>query len=445
MSPKDYQKVRVLSRESLVIRVNLDIYHISVQYAEIRYIMVRQFPMDEYPLLKRKKRRYLRLRYLLLPFLLIIGTLFSLPDNKGGAEMVPVKEKKAALAKKDLAHIDQDIIKRQNLTINWGLQQFISETAVKYKLYYGAIVVMDARTGDILAMYGQKPSGEDCSICLDPNHAASIFKLVTVVAAMDQGGYNSSSVFSYTGNAHTLYKNQLKDRKDRWTADITLADAFAHSNNVVFAKIGMLHLGEAPIYLTAMKLGFWKSPLKEIECIPSTIFPPQSEYNLAELACGFNKQTKISPVHAAQMVSSAVNKGSMVTPRIVRSENEEHIQVMSEEAARNLAFMMERTARCGTVAKAFRHIDSDKVLRKLTIGAKSGSIDGDEPQGRRNWFVGYAQNRTNNEAITIGCLLIRNGYFWIEADTLSRLVMRYYFSRQLDVAQTTKRGAKPKT
>ncbi len=165
MSPKDYQKVRGLSRESLVIRVNLDIYHISVQYAEIRYKMIRQFPMDEYPLLKRKKRRYLRLRYLLLPFLLIIGTLFSLPDNKGGAEMVPVKEKKAALAKKDLAHIDQDIIKRQNLTINWGLQQFISETAVKYKLYYGAIVVMDARTGDILAMYGRKPSGQDCSIC----------------------------------------------------------------------------------------------------------------------------------------------------------------------------------------------------------------------------------------------------------------------------------------
>jgi penicillin-binding protein A len=425
--------------------VNVDIYNICVQYAEIRYTMIKQFPMDEYPLMKRKKRRYLRLRYLLLPLLLIFGFLFFMPDNKGVAEMVPVKEKKAALAKKDLTIIDQDSIKKQNLTINWGLQQFISETAVKYKLYYGAIVVMDARTGDILAMYGQKSSGQDCSICLDPNHAASIFKLVTAVAAMDQGGYNSSSVFSYTGNAHTLYKNQLKDRKDRWTANITLADAFAHSNNVVFAKIGMLHLGETPIFLTAMKLGFWKSPLKEIECTPSTIFFPQTEYNLAELSCGFNRQTKISPMHAAQMVSSVLNKGSMVTPRLVRSEEDDHIQAMSEEAARNLAFMMERTARSGTVAKAFRHVESDKVLRDLTIGGKSGSIDGDDPQGRRNWFVGYAQNRSSNEAITIGCLLIRNGYFWIEADTLSRLVMRYYFSRQLDVAQTTKRGAKPKT
>jgi hypothetical protein len=94
--------------------------------------------------------------------------------------------------------------------------------------------------------------------------------------------------------------------------------------------------------------------------------------------------------------------------------------------------MMERTVRCGTVAKAFRHIGSDRVLRDLTIGGKSGSIDGDEPQGRRNWFAGYAQNRTNGEAITIGCLLIRDRYFWIEADTLARLVMRHYFAKSVN-------------
>ena len=185
--------------------------------------MNRQFPVDEYPWLKRRKRRSLRLRYLLLPLLLVTASLFFLPDIKGGAEIFPERNKKIALSKttlckKDLTRIDQDSIKRYNLTINWDLQQFISETAVRYKLYYGAIVVMDTRTGDILAMYGRKSTGQDCSICLDTNHAASIFKLVTVVAAMDQGGYTSGSVFSYTGNAHTLYKKQLIDRKDRWTA-----------------------------------------------------------------------------------------------------------------------------------------------------------------------------------------------------------------------------------
>lgn len=391
--------------------------------------MTRQYPEDENPRPKGKIRGFSLLRYLLLPLLLIMGSMFFLQDIRGGAEMFPVKERKPTLSRKDIARIDQETIRKNNLTINWELQRYIAETAVKYKLYYGSIVVMDARTGDILAMYGQKNRVQDCGICMDTNHAASIFKLVTAVAAMDQGGYTSHSVFSYTGNAHTLYKNQLADRKDRWTADITLADAFAYSNNVVFGKIGAIYLGETPIYLTAMKMGFWKPPLNEVDCVPSTIFFPRDEYNLAELACGFNRQTRISAVHAAQMVSSVLNRGSMVTPRLIRTEDMELVQVMSEDAARDLSFMMERTVRCGTVAKRFRNIASDRVLKDLTIGAKSGSIDGEEPQGRRNWFVGFARSNTTGEAISIGCLLIRDDRFWIEADTLSRLIMRHYFSK----------------
>ncbi|HPI93303.1 MAG TPA: penicillin-binding transpeptidase domain-containing protein [Deltaproteobacteria bacterium] len=335
----------------------------------------------------------------------------------------------------DLVRIDQGSIRRFNLTIDWDLQQFIAGNAGKYKLHYGTIVVMDAHNGNILAMYGQGPQGEDSTLCLDANHAASVFKMVTAVAAMDHGGYTDTSTFSYTGSAHTLYKNQLVNRRDRWTADITLADAFAHSNNVVFAKIGTTYLGETPILLTAMKMGFWKSPLKEIECTPSTIFFPVDEYNLAELASGFNRQTKITPVHAAQMASAAVNDGAMVTPRIVRGGDVEMIRVMGEDTARCLASMMERTTRCGTLSGEFRNISSDRVLRNLTIGAKSGSIDGDEPRGRRNWFVGFARNDASGEAIAIGCLLVLDDRFWIQADTLTRLIIRHYFARPADVAQ----------
>jgi peptidoglycan glycosyltransferase len=360
--------------------------------------------------------------------------MFFLPDIKGGAEMF--KERMPTVTKRDLVSIGPDTIKQKNLTIDWGLQQFIAETSAKYKLYYGAIVVMDAHTGDILALYGKRPSGQDCSIGLDTDLAASIFKVVTAVAAMDQAGMTSESMLSYSGNAHTLYKNQLNGKRDRWAADISLADAFAFSNNVVFAKLGALYLGETPIFLTALKMGFWKSPLKECECTPSTLFFPQTDYNLAELACGFNRQTRISPLHAAQMVTVVVNKGCMVTPRLVCSADVEQLQVMSEEVAQHLGTMMERTVSAGTVAKTFRRMSSDRVLRQLNIGAKSGSIDGDDPKGRRNWFVGYAHSPATGEAISIGCLLVRDDYFWIEADTFSRLIIRYYFSKPATVAKS---------
>ncbi len=341
------------------------------------------------------------------------------------------------LNKQELVRITPEAIKARNLTIDWDLQNFIAENAVKYKLHYGAIAVMDAHTGDVLSLFGQKSMAQDCTLGLEPELAASIFKLVTAIAAMDQGGMNTNSTFSYTGNAHTLYKNQLSDKKNRWTANVTLADAFASSNNVVFAKLGTIYLGETPIYLTALKLGFWKNPLKECDSAPSTIFFPQDEYSLAELSCGFNRLTRISPLHAAEIVTSVMNNGNMVTPRIIRNVPVEQVPVMSRETSKSLSSMMERTVKMGTVAKRFRGASSDRVLRQLVIGAKSGSIDGDQPAGRRNWFVGYAQNINTGEAITIGCLLIRDNYFWIEADTLSRLIFRHYFSKQVTVAENT--------
>ncbi len=414
--------------------------------------MIRQFPVDDYSPRKRTKPRRFRLRHLLLLLIILGVSSFFLPDSKGGSEAVPSRAtvvspggpSGADLVRTDLTTIDEDTIRRHDLTIRWDLQRFIAENAVKYKLYYGTIVVMDARTGAILALYGHDRGGQNCTLCLDTNHAASVFKMVTAVAAIDQKGYTGTSTFSYTGSAHTLYKHQLVNRHDRWTADITLADAFAHSNNVVFGKLGTIYLGEDPIYLAAMKMGFWKSPLKEIECEPSTIFFPTDEYSLAELACGFNRQTRISPVHAAQMASAALNDGSMVTPRIVRGGKVEKAAVMGEEAAHGLASMMERTIRCGTISSEFRNMASDRVLRNITIGAKSGSIDGDEPPGRRNWFVGFAMDETSGEAITIGCLLVLDAKYWIQADTLSRLVIRQYFSRQLDVAQNTRAKHKAK-
>ncbi len=81
---------------------------------------------------------------------------------------------------------------------------------------------------------------------------------------------------SYTGNAHTLYKSQIGTKKNRWTTQVTLAKAFASSNNVIFGKIGAMQLGETPLLLTAMRLGFWKSPVVDCQSTPSTVFIPEN-------------------------------------------------------------------------------------------------------------------------------------------------------------------------
>ncbi|HDP23878.1 MAG TPA: hypothetical protein ENN34_00385 [Deltaproteobacteria bacterium] len=383
----------------------------------------------------RKRPGVLRLRYALMLAGLILLVAAFLPEREREREATGIVEAETQLARSDLVTISPELIREHNLTIDWDFQSSIAAMAQRYKVDFTAVVVMDACRGDVLALYGKNEEGENCSLCLNAYLGASLFKIVTAVAALDQGDVTSTSTFSYTGKPHTLYRYQLSTEPQRWSHKVTLARAFALSNNVVFGKLGTHQLREEPLLLTAMRLGFWKAPLSEVDCLPSTLFIPRTDYNLAELASGFNRQTRISPIHAAQMITAVLNSGSMVVPRLVQSGDAGLVDAMSDEAASELSSMMVKTVRAGTVSRAFRSVRYDRVLKHVTIGAKSGSINGDEPEGRRNWFVGFARHDSTGDAIAIACLVIRGDYYWIEADDFSRRIIRSYFSRPTTVAQ----------
>lgn len=372
------------------------------------------------------KRRKKYIPYLLVPIIVILIFAVFFVGRKGEADMNFGETR--YLSRETLKHITPDMIDTYGLSIDAGLQRFIAETARKYRVHFGAVAVMDAYSGDILALYGNDRDGEDCSIPLDAFLAASVFKIVTANAAIDRGMTPLTPV-SYSGSPYTLYKGQLAAHDDRWSQQITLAQAFAKSNNVVFGKIGAHYLGDHPILLSAMQLGFWRPIMRECWSKPSAVFIPATDYNLAEMACGFNHETRMSPVHAAQIVSAIVNGGRMVTPRILRSMNVESTRVMSDANAEDLHFMMAETLKTGTCANGFRNSKYDRIMKDLNLGAKSGSIDSRNPDGRLNWFVGYAEH-PDGRAITVACLLLRDAYYLIKADDMAKLIIRQYFSGQ---------------
>ncbi len=385
---------------------------------------------NKYILIPEKKKNHKRyLPYLLLSVVVLFIFTIVFAGKKGEPDVKAEEQK--FLGKDVLKHISEKDIKRYDLTIDWDLQNFISETAGKYKIGFGAVIVMDATNGDIISMWGKDRSGEDCSLPLNSYLAASIFKIVTASAAIERGMTPLSPV-SYNGNPWTIYKGQLKDRTDKWTQHITFAHAFAQSNNVVFAKLGM-SLGEEPLFLNAMRYGFWKPPMRECWSAPSTVMIPENEYDLGELACGLNHTTQMSPVHAAQIVTPALNKGIMVSPRIIRSMPVEKTTVINEKIADDLYMMMGDTIRSGTFSRRFRMCSTDRVLKEVTIGAKSGSINSKNPEGRLTWFVGYADHPTKGK-ITIVSLLLRDPYYWIKADEFARMIIKQYYDHPPQIA-----------
>jgi peptidoglycan glycosyltransferase len=59
----------------------------------------------------------------------------------------------------------------------------------------------------------------------------------------------------------------------------------------------------------AMKFGFYKELIDEVDMSSSVLFPVEDKYDLAELASGFNRKTMISPFHGAVIASVIGNKG----------------------------------------------------------------------------------------------------------------------------------------
>ena len=200
-------------------------------------------------------------------------------------------------------------------TIDTKLQRYIGQILKRSRTLQSAVVVLDATDGHVVAMVNRDSNGDRSNFSLKAEYpAASLFKIVSAAAALENSGYTPDTPLYFRGRRHTLYKSQLKQKKDRWTVETSLRKAFALSNNSVFGKLGIYVLGQAVLTEYAEKFGFNRRIPFDLPLEVSQIEVPNDSFGLAEIASGFNKRTVISPLHAALLASAAANEGKMPTP-----------------------------------------------------------------------------------------------------------------------------------
>jgi cell division protein FtsI/penicillin-binding protein 2 len=238
------------------------------------------------------------------------------------------------------------------------------------------ILLMDAKSGKVLA-WGQRENDEHSEkptfFKRDSFPAASLAKIVTATAALEDGK-NAKSEFPRIGRNSTLYKRQIFPKEGQKNDVITLENAFAKSNNPAMGIIGM-ELGQEKMQKAAEKLGFVNFNY------------PDSDYGLAESASGFTKRNMLSPLQAANAVR-----------KLLFTQPDEDFQKSTYEEIRNLFL---KTITDGTAQKAIRKSMYSHNRSSLYVGGKTGSLDGDFPAGRYDWFVGFAQSKTDAEKAVI--------------------------------------------
>lgn len=212
----------------------------------------------------------------------------------------------------------------------------------KYKADHGTVIVMETKTGEIkaIANLGMTKEGkyyERLNYAIGESHEpGSTFKLMNMVAALEDQVVDTSSVVDTEKGSWRIYNHRVKDTKHGGYGKISISKAFEVSSNVAFAKT--IHNGykENPEkYVNRLRsmnlheeLGL---PIKG-EGVPVLRNPGDkgwSGLSLAQMAYGY--EVSMTPLQILTFYNAIANDGEMVKPRLIKEVKEFNRSVLQFE------------------------------------------------------------------------------------------------------------------
>ncbi|MFZ3452125.1 peptidoglycan D,D-transpeptidase FtsI family protein [Arthrobacter sp. 7Tela_A1] len=297
----------------------------------------------------------------------------------------------------------------------------------------GSIVMMDPKTGDILAMVS-KPSydtnllaGHDTEIAnanmeqlltvpglspyLNPATQSllapgSTFKLVDAAAALETGKFNADSVIPnpaalpLPGTNISLPNYTNGSCASRSEADIQFA--LEQSCNTVFAQIAW-DVGQDALAQQAEKFGFGESFSIPTQVTPSKFPETEDQAELALSSIGQGSVTA-TPLQVAMISAAIANNGVQMTPNLIKTVRAPDLSVLDEPeptvlnesispgTAAQLTDWMVSVVDNGTASAA--------RIPGVKVAGKTGTAEVQD-RGDNAWFTGFAPADDPEVAISI--------------------------------------------
>ena len=203
----------------------------------------------------------------------------------------------------------------------------------KYKADHGCVIVMETTTGEVKAIsnLGRTEDGkyyERLNYAIGESHEpGSTFKLMSLVAALDDKVIDTSDVIDTERGRWRLYDRTVRDSKHGGYGEITVAEAFVVSSNTAFAK--MIHNGykEKPerFVNSLMEMGLHEElgmPIKG-EGSPVIRYPGDkgwSGISLAWMSHGY--EVAMTPLQTLAFYNAIANGGELLRPRLIKEVRE---------------------------------------------------------------------------------------------------------------------------
>jgi penicillin-binding protein A len=312
------------------------------------------------------------------------------------------------------------------LTIAPLLQKELTDVLKLYQTPYAAVVAIEPSTGRVLAMAEHSEADPGlrglCTKALYP--AASIFKIVTAAALLEEG-VSPDATTCFHGGKRKLTPALLQNSEKDSRCD-TMASALASSSNVVFGKLTQQHLDSTRLLAMAKAWRFNTAVPFPVPTDVSLAGIPDDDFGFAQAGAGFG-DVFLSPLHGALVASAAANGGVWRAPVLFECDAPKEPglgeRVMSVAAAAKLQSMLAQTVQSGTARRIFH----ERGFSLADAAGKTGSLADKTPFRDYSWFVGYAP--ASDPKIAVAAVIVNDPYWRIRATWLGREAMRLYLSR----------------
>lgn len=367
----------------------------------------------------------------------VIGFTNSEEKGRAGIEMSQEEALKGEVASKmrerdrlgriyDETEIKLEPPKNVVLTISSSIQykteEALAKGAKRSRAISGKAIVLDPKTGEILALANYPSFDPNDFRQLEPemwkNRAiqdnyspGSVFKLITYGSALDENLIEPENTIDCGNGTITVGGHTFKDSHKVGT--VTYTKAFAHSSNVGAIKTG-LKVGKNDFYKYARDFGFGEKTGIKLPAETSGILRSPDSWNgdsLASMSIGY--EIGVTALQSASAFAIIANDGVKVQPHIVKEIRQsdgkivsvaqpKQRRVVSQETARDLRIMLSQVVSDGTARRA--------QLNGYTSAGKTGTAwkyDAKLKKINRNKyvssFIGFAP--ANNPRVVIAVVM----------------------------------------
>ena len=279
--------------------------------------------------------------------------------------------------------------------LQYRTEAILGQTVKRYKAKAGQAIVMDVRTGEILAMASAPAfnpnvagnySGDSFRnrTVTDMFEPGSTFKVFVAAAALRSGKVGLEQLFDCEKGEWKIGGRVIHDTHEY--DKLNLADIIKFSSNIGAAKVGQ-EVGKETLYRTVRDFGFGQPTGVDLPGEARGILRRPSSWRPVELAniC-FGQGLTVTPLQMVSAFAAVANGGLLMRPFVVKAqvdqngnlvkETRPHVvrRVMPPHENRILAKMLVRVTEPGGTGARIK-------VPPFALGGKTGTAQKVKPTG----------------------------------------------------------------